>query len=164
MLLRLIFSMLMAVSCSSHSMAQERKGSTLNICSQSAQTLYFVMGYKQGVEVFEDKWKVKGVYDVNPGNCLAVFETNDQIQAYLSVIKVTDGKAQVHNAEYFANGGFAQDADQEICMSYKSFKYFTSKAEMGACKEGFFKSKSFIYLDIEATPTGSATQHRLVLG
>ncbi len=163
MLARLFLSILLILSGLSISFASEAYQSTLNVCNNSADAIYFMIAHKQGAQVQGDEWKVQGVYDVLPNNCMPVFKTNEQIQAFLTLIKVKDGKAENYRGNYFANGNFAKDANRDICVSYKSFKYFTSEQNMGKCEEGFIKSKSFIFLDIEPSSAESVKEHRIFI-
>ena len=70
--------------------ASAANGTTLNICNRSLETLYLSVAHKQGALVAGDTWKVQGVYDVAVNSCLSLFQTEEQINAYLALVKVKD--------------------------------------------------------------------------
>jgi hypothetical protein len=145
------------------SMAANSDEATLSICNKSSQTLYFSMFRQQEPLDTDDNWKAQGVYDVASNDCLTVFETNDQIIAYIAFVKLENGNIVHHDGAYSSNTEFATGTDKDVCMTARSFKYFTTEEGLSVCKEDFFKTKSHIFMNIDATPEDSIKDHKLFI-
>ncbi len=143
--------------------ANAANGTTLNICNRSLETLYFSVAHKQGDLVAGDTWKVQGVYDVAINSCLSLFQTEEQINAYLALVKVKEGQIVSYKGKFHASTNFAHNAKQDVCMAIKSFKYFIAKEDLGICDEGYFRVTSPIYLDIPANFSEKPTDHRVFI-
>ena len=136
---------------------------TLNICNQSSEVFYFAVAHKQGAQIVEDEWKVQGIYEVTENNCLVLFQTDEAINAYLALVKVKDGQIVPYKGKYSATSDIAKDANKAVCISVKSFKYFTADADMRECGDGYFSTMSYINLDIAKNPKDTPVDHRVFI-